>query len=143
MRAHLAPLLQGMDAGNPHRVSAAMDARLPGYLDAKAAMEMACVDLLSRRLGVPVHQYLGGAVVLGYPFLTTHTAHLSLPLLGSVHVPSALFFDMGVFSIVLGSTMLILTALSHQSVRSHRWAEEQDERQASANAKTSTAGEPA
>lgn len=85
----------------------------------------------------------GGAVVLGYPFLTTHTAHLSLPLLGSVHVPSALFFDMGVFSIVLGSTMLILTALSHQSVRSHRWAEEQDGRQASANAKTSTAGEPA
>ena len=63
MRDHLAPLLQGMDAGNPHRVSAAMDARLPGYLDAKAAMEMACVDLISRRLGVPVHQYLGGAVV--------------------------------------------------------------------------------
>ncbi|WP_372824599.1 monovalent cation/H+ antiporter subunit A [Polaromonas sp.] len=85
----------------------------------------------------------GGAVVLGYPFLTTHTAHLYLPLLGSVHVPSALFFDMGVFSIVLGATMLILTALSHQSVRSHRWAEEQDERQASAGAKTFTAGEPA
>ncbi len=85
----------------------------------------------------------GGAVVLGYPFLTTHTAHLYLPLLGSVHVPSALFFDMGVFSIVLGATMLILTALSHQSVRGHRWAEEQDERQASAGEKTSTAGEPA
>lgn len=63
MRAHLAPLLQGMDAGNPHLLSAAMDARLAGYLDAKAAMEMACVDLLSRRLGVSVHQYLGGAVV--------------------------------------------------------------------------------
>ncbi len=70
----------------------------------------------------------GGAVVLGYPFMTTHTAHLHLPLLGSLHVPSALFFDLGVFSIVLGSTMLILTALSHQSVRSHRWAEEQEEK---------------
>ncbi len=68
----------------------------------------------------------GGAVVLGYPFMTTHTAHLHLPLLGDMHVPSALFFDMGVFSIVLGSTMLILTALSHQSVRSHRWAEENE-----------------
>ncbi|AMM25681.1 monovalent cation/H+ antiporter subunit A [Variovorax sp. PAMC 28711] len=72
----------------------------------------------------------GGAVVLGYPFLTTHTAHLHLPLLGEVHVPSALFFDMGVFSIVLGATMLILTALAHQSVRSHRWADEQAEKEA-------------
>ena len=70
----------------------------------------------------------GGAVVLGYPFMTTHTAHLHLPLLGNLQVPSALFFDLGVFSIVLGATMLILTALAHQSVRSHRWAEEQDEK---------------
>jgi multicomponent K+:H+ antiporter subunit A len=72
----------------------------------------------------------GGAVVLGYPFMTTHTAHLHLPLLGEIHVPSALFFDIGVFSLVLGATMLILTALAHQSVRSHRWADEQDERKA-------------
>jgi multicomponent K+:H+ antiporter subunit A len=47
-----------------------------------------------------------------------------------VHVPSALFFDMGVFSLVLGATMLILTALAHQSVRSHRWSDEQAEREA-------------
>lgn len=71
-----------------------------------------------------------GALVLDYPFLTTHTAHLHLPVLGEVHVPSALFFDMGVFTLVLGSTMLILTALAHQSVRSHRWADEQRERAA-------------
>ncbi len=76
----------------------------------------------------------GGAVVLGYPFMTTHTAHLHLPLLGSIHVPSALFFDMGVFSLVLGATMLILTALSHQSVRSHRWVDEQEEKKAEAKA---------
>ncbi len=76
----------------------------------------------------------GGSVVFGYPFMTTHTAHLHLPLLGEVHVPSALFFDIGVFALVLGATMLILTALAHQSVRSHRWAEEQDEREAEAKA---------
>ncbi len=70
----------------------------------------------------------GGAVLLDFPFLTTHTAHFDLPLLGEVHVPSALFFDIGVFTLVLGSTMLILTALAHQSIRSHRWAEEQLER---------------
>lgn len=69
-----------------------------------------------------------GAVLLDYPFLTTHTAHLHLPVLGEIHVPSALFFDTGVFTLVLGSTMLILTALAHQSIRSHRWADEQRER---------------
>jgi multicomponent K+:H+ antiporter subunit A len=61
-----------------------------------------------------------GALLFGYPFLTTHTAHLHLPLLGDVHVASALFFDIGVYTVVVGATLLILTALAHQSVRSHR-----------------------
>jgi multicomponent K+:H+ antiporter subunit A len=61
-----------------------------------------------------------GAMLMGYPFLTTHTAHLTLPLLGEIHVASALFFDIGVYAVVVGSTLLILTALAHQSVRSHR-----------------------
>ncbi|MCO7520348.1 MULTISPECIES: monovalent cation/H+ antiporter subunit A [unclassified Pseudomonas] len=61
-----------------------------------------------------------GAMLLGYPFLTTHTAHLHLPLLGDVHVASALFFDIGVYTVVVGSTLLILTALAHQSVRAYR-----------------------
>ena len=62
----------------------------------------------------------GGAMLLGYPFLTTHTAHLHLPLLGDIHFASALFFDVGIFTVVVGSTLLILTALAHQSVRGHR-----------------------
>jgi len=61
-----------------------------------------------------------GAWLLGYPFLTSHTAHLALPLLGEVHVPSAFVFDLGVFLVVVGATMLILVALAHQSLRSHR-----------------------
>jgi multicomponent K+:H+ antiporter subunit A len=61
-----------------------------------------------------------GAVALGYPFLTTHTAHASLPLVGEVHLPSATFFDLGVFAAVVGATLLILTALAHQSIRAHR-----------------------
>ncbi len=62
-----------------------------------------------------------GAWVWGYPFLTSHTAHLHLPFVGEVHVASALFFDIGVFTLVVGSTMLILTGIAHQSVRSHRY----------------------
>ncbi len=63
LRDRLAPVVRGADAGNPHRLVQAMDAALAGHLDAKAAIEMAAVDLLARRLGIPVHQYLGGAVV--------------------------------------------------------------------------------
>jgi multicomponent K+:H+ antiporter subunit A len=53
-------------------------------------------------------------------------SHLPAPL----PVASALFFDIGVFALVLGATMLILTALAHQSIRSHRWAAEQAEKEA-------------
>jgi len=63
LRERLAPVMRGQDAANPHRVVQAMDMALEGYLDAKAAIEMACVDLTARRLSIPVHAYLGGAVV--------------------------------------------------------------------------------
>ncbi|MCS3512743.1 monovalent cation/H+ antiporter subunit A [Pseudomonas grimontii] len=61
-----------------------------------------------------------GALFVGYPFLTTHTWHFSLPLLGDIHIASALFFDVGVYAMVVGSTLLMLTALGHQSVRAHK-----------------------
>ncbi len=61
-----------------------------------------------------------GAWLFGYPFLTSHTLHLELPILGEIHLPSAFLFDLGVFAVVVGATMLILAALAHQSVRSHR-----------------------
>ena len=65
-----------------------------------------------------------GALFLGYPFLTSHTAHFTLPLLGEIYFASALFFDAGVFAAVVGSTLLILISLAHQTVRSHRKAPE-------------------
>ena len=58
-----------------------------------------------------------GAWAFGYPFLTSHTAHIELPLLGELHVPSAFLFDLGVFMVVVGATLLILVALAHQSIR--------------------------
>lgn len=62
LKGKLAGTVRSLDAANPHRVVEAMDAAIPGFLDAKAAIEMACVDLTARRLGIPVHQYLGGAL---------------------------------------------------------------------------------
>ena len=63
-----------------------------------------------------------GAMAVGYPFLTTHTWHFELPVLGDIHIASALFFDIGVYAVVVGSTLLILTAIAHQSVRGHKTA---------------------
>ncbi|HET7401216.1 MAG TPA: monovalent cation/H+ antiporter subunit A [Usitatibacter sp.] len=59
-----------------------------------------------------------GALVFAHPFLTSRTVHAALPILGEVHLPSAFFFDLGVFSLVVGATGLILIALAHQSTRS-------------------------
>jgi multicomponent K+:H+ antiporter subunit A len=59
----------------------------------------------------------------GYPFLTTRTFDVAVPLLGDVHLPSATLFDAGVFAVVVGATLLILVALAHQSIRSHRRAD--------------------
>ena len=59
-----------------------------------------------------------GALLFAHPFLTSHTAHAALPILGALHLPSAFFFDLGVFALVVGATGLILIALAHQSTRS-------------------------
>ena len=61
-----------------------------------------------------------GAWVFSHPFLTSHVAHVELPVIGALHLPSAIAFDLGVFSLVVGAASLVLIALAHQSVRSHR-----------------------
>jgi multicomponent K+:H+ antiporter subunit A len=61
-----------------------------------------------------------GAVLAGYPFLTSYFAYHDVPFLGDIPVSSALLFDLGVFALVIGATVLILIALAHQSIRSHR-----------------------
>ncbi|MCB5202469.1 monovalent cation/H+ antiporter subunit A [Neorhizobium sp. T786] len=61
-----------------------------------------------------------GSWLLGYPFLTSHSRYLDLPLIGKVPAASAMLFDLGVFLLVVGSTVLILVALAHQSVRINR-----------------------
>ncbi|MGE4591587.1 MnhB domain-containing protein, partial [Alcaligenes sp.] len=54
------------------------------------------------------------------PFLSAQSWDLHLPLVGNVHTSSALIFDIGVFMLVIGSTILILIALAHQSLRFYR-----------------------
>jgi multicomponent K+:H+ antiporter subunit A len=63
-----------------------------------------------------------GLAAWGYslPFLTALTAHLHLPLIGELHLSSVLLFDLGVYLLVIGATLLILVALAHQSLRRSR-----------------------
>ncbi len=62
LRTRLAGLVMGMDPTNVHRILAKIEPAVDSYLDAKAAIEMACVDLSARVAGMPVYTYLGGAV---------------------------------------------------------------------------------
>lgn len=66
------------------------------------------------------------AWLFDYPFLTTHFSYLALPVIGKMPVASALLFDIGVFAVVVGTTVLILIALAHQSVRTPRSRRPQD-----------------
>jgi multicomponent K+:H+ antiporter subunit A len=62
------------------------------------------------------------AIMFGKPFLTSYFAYADLGWLGKLPVASALLFDLGVFGLVFGATVLILIAIAHQSVRSQRAA---------------------
>ena len=64
-----------------------------------------------------------GAFVFGYPFLTAHAQYVNLPLIGDVPAATALLFDAGVFSLVVGATVLMLIAIAHQSLRIARLRE--------------------
>ncbi len=64
-----------------------------------------------------------GAFVFGYPFLTAHARYVTLPLIGDVPAATAMVFDIGVFALVVGATVLMLVALAHQSLRVARQRE--------------------
>ena len=59
------------------------------------------------------------AWVSGEPFLSSQAWHGDIPLLGELHLSSVLLFDLGVYMLVVGSTVLMLVAIAHQSLRSH------------------------
>lgn len=54
------------------------------------------------------------------PFLAAQSWDFTVPWVGKVHTSSALIFDIGVYMLVIGSTILMLIALAHQSLRFYR-----------------------
>jgi multicomponent K+:H+ antiporter subunit A len=74
-------------------------------------------------LGLLLASATGAASLLfSHPFLSSHAMNIELPLIGALHLPSAFFFDLGVFALVVGATGLMLISLAHQSTRGHRTA---------------------
>ena len=59
-----------------------------------------------------------GSWLFGYPFLTSYFQYTEIPFIGDMPTASALLFDLGVFSLVVGATVLMLIAIAHQSIRS-------------------------
>lgn len=53
-------------------------------------------------------------MLLGYPFLTSTFGHLHVPGLGDVEIASAFFFDLGVYCVVVGGTLLMMMTLAEE-----------------------------
>src|SRR5690554_6446786 len=54
------------------------------------------------------------------PFLSAMAIDISVPWIGKVHLSSVLLFDIGVYTLVVGATVLMLIAIAHQSLRVQR-----------------------
>ena len=65
------------------------------------------------------------AMGLGYPFLTTTYTYLTWPVVGKFEVASAIAFDLGVFLVVVGSTVMSLVQLGKLSDASHKQQQQQ------------------
>ena len=59
--------------------------------------------------------------IIGYPFLTSTYTYLHWPLVGKFEVASAMLFDLGVYLVVVGVTLVILLRLGqlHDVNRPH------------------------
>jgi multicomponent K+:H+ antiporter subunit A len=76
----------------------------------------------AQRLRTDMHSWLAAglllaagtgmvAMALGYPFLTSAHTHVHWPVVGGFELASAMFFDAGVFLVVVGATVMILVEL--------------------------------
>ncbi len=85
----------------------------------------------SERLKVDMHWVIGSGLLiatatglvsmgLGYPFLTTTFTYLNWPVVGKFEIASAIAFDLGVFLVVVGATVMSLVELGKLSGGSHK-----------------------
>ena len=72
-------------------------------------------------LGLLIATFTGlAAMLFGHPFLTTTFTYLTWPVVGKFEIASAIAFDLGVFLVVIGATVIILVQLGKLSDASHK-----------------------
>ncbi len=88
------------------------------------------VEWTHKRLPNNMHPLIGAGLAIatltglisfgfGYPFLTSTFGHVHWPLIGDFELASAMAFDLGVYLVVVGSTLLILIHLGLMHDASH------------------------
>jgi len=92
------------------------------------------IEWTGKRLNFDKHFLIGSGILiasltgavsmlLGYPFLTSTFTHVHWPIVGEFEVASAIAFDLGVFLVVVGATVMILVQLGKLSLTSHKLIE--------------------
>lgn len=77
-------------------------------------------------LGVMIAALTGtGSLFFGAPLFTSAFGHLTLPLIGTFELATAMLFDIGVAMTVIGAVMLALAELSHIAQRAQKEPEEE------------------
>ncbi|WP_293008282.1 monovalent cation/H+ antiporter subunit A [Nitrosomonas sp.] len=82
------------------------------------------------RLSVDMHNVIGAGIFIAaltglaswffdHPFLTSTFSHLHWPIIGEFELASAMIFDLGVYLVVVGTTLLILIYLGLVHKESH------------------------
>jgi len=77
---------------------------------------------VERRLGFDYPRLIGlgllaalltgvGSWLLGYPYMTSHTQYVAVPVLGKLPMASAMAFDIGVYLVVAAGTLLMLATM--------------------------------
>jgi multicomponent K+:H+ antiporter subunit A len=93
------------------------------------------ISWTAARLKIDMHWVIGLGLLLatttglvsmglGYPFLTTTFTYLTWPVVGKFEVASAIIFDLGVFLVVVGATVMSLVQLGKLSDASHKQQQE-------------------
>ncbi len=84
-----------------------------------------------RRLSINMHKVIGYGLLIAagtglaswifeYPFLTSTFRHVHWPVVGEFELASAMIFDVGVYLVVVGATLLILVNLGLIHNQSHQ-----------------------
>ncbi|WEJ62698.1 monovalent cation/H+ antiporter subunit A [Thiomicrorhabdus lithotrophica] len=98
------------------------------------------IEWTQKRLTVDMHLVIGFGLLiatatglvamgLGYPFLTSAFSHIHWPIVGDFEIASAIAFDLGVFLVVVGATVMSLVQLGKLSMLSHKQQHTYQEKQ--------------